>query len=169
MKDSIRAATSRRPSRDDLLDLITDAVVAELRPYPTADGNWLGSMLLLGRRQLALHRSHPWLLDLAPRSTGLGPESLAWFDACLGILEPLSSPATAKFEAIALMTGVVTLMARSQGTSAASPFDNRDLTAYPHLVAALGQPTGRSAEPDLFERTLRVLLVGLLVNPSDPG
>jgi AcrR family transcriptional regulator len=34
-------------SREDLLDLMTDQVVGELRPYPEADGDWLKAMLLL--------------------------------------------------------------------------------------------------------------------------
>jgi AcrR family transcriptional regulator len=153
-------------SREDLLDLMNDAVVSELRPYPEADDDWLGSMLLVGRRQLALHRRHPWLLDLAPRPTGIGPESLAWFDACLQILEPVPCSVTAKFEAIALMTGVVNLVARSEGVPRSSPFDGHDLTGHPHLVSALSQPTGPPPEQDLFERTLRVLLTGLLVDDS---
>jgi AcrR family transcriptional regulator len=153
-------------SRDDLLDLMNDAVVSELRPYPEADNGWLDAMLLIGRRQLALHRRHPWLLDLAPRPTGIGPESLAWFDACLRILEPVPSAVTAKFEAIGLMTGVVTLVARSEDAPRSSFFNGLDLGAYPHLVSALSQPTGRPPEQDLFERTLRVLLTGLLISGS---
>ena len=154
-------------ARDDLLDLMCDAVVAELRPFPPADEDWLDAMLLLGRRQLDLHRRHPWLLDLAPRATGIGPESLAWFDACLEILAPVPAPPTAKFEAIALMTGVVTLVARSEEAPRSSPFEGLDLAPYPHLVATLGAPAGRPPAQDLFERTLRVLLTGLLV--EEPG
>lgn len=157
-------------SRDDLLDLIYDAVVGELQPYPTMGDDWLGAMLLIGRRQLALHRRHPWLLDLTPRPTGIGPQSLAWFDACLRILEPVPAPVTAKFEAVALMTGVVTLVARSERTSRSNPFAGFDLRAYPYLVSALNQPAGRAPKQDLFERTLHVLLTGLLANdPPDPG
>jgi AcrR family transcriptional regulator len=155
-------------SRDDLLDLMTDAVVSELRPYPEADDGWLDAMLLMGRRQLALHRRHPWLLDLTPRPTGIGPESLAWFDACLGILEASSGSATAKFEAIALMTGVVTLVARHEHSPRSSPFATADRTEYPHLAAALRQPAGRAPEQDLLERALRGLLTGMLVADPQP-
>ena len=108
-------------SRDDLLDLMTDRVVGELRPYPQADGDWLDAMLLLARRQLALYRRHPWLLDVVQRPTGIGPESLAWFDNCLRILEPVRCAVAAKFEAIAMMTGVVSLVARSEAQPGRSP------------------------------------------------
>ena len=101
-------------SRDDLLDLMTDRVAGELRPYPEVDGDWLDTMLLLARRQLALHQRHPWLLDVVHRPSGVGPESLAWIDNCLRILQPVRCAVTAKFEAIAMMTGVVTLVARSE-------------------------------------------------------
>jgi AcrR family transcriptional regulator len=159
-------------SREDLLDLMTDAVVAELRPHPAPapDGDgWLGSMLTLGRAQLALHRRHPWLLDLAGRTSGVGPEGLAWFDACLRALEPLDAPSRAKLEAVAVMTGLVVLVARAEQAPAASPFAGRDLSAYPHLVAALTSPPTPAPEEDLFDRALRSLLVGLLTpGPADP-
>jgi AcrR family transcriptional regulator len=161
-------------SREDLLDLMQDAVVSELQPYPESDEDWLGAMLLIGRRQLALHRRHPWLLELTARTTGIGPQSLAWFDACLRILQPVTASVTAKFEAIALMTGVVTLVARTENTPRSNPFAVFDLGPYPHLVSALSQPAGRQPEQDLFERTLRALLPGLLANDpvtfhSPPG
>jgi AcrR family transcriptional regulator len=150
-------------SREDLLDLMTDRVVGELRPYPKADGDWLDAMLQLARRQLALHRRHPWLLDLSYRTSGVGPESLAWFDNCLQIMEPVRCAVTAKFEAIAMMTGVVSLFARSEATSRSFTFAGVDLAAYPHLAAAFTQPSASAPRRDLFERTLRSLLTGLLV------
>ncbi|MET8306656.1 helix-turn-helix domain-containing protein [Micromonospora sp. NPDC005173] len=153
-------------SRDDLLDLMTDRAVGELRPYPQAEGDWLHSMLLLARRQLALHRRHPWLFDVSHRPSGIGPDSLAWFDNCLRVLEPVRCAATAKFEAIAMMTGVVSLFARSEATSGSFSFAGGDLTAYPHMVAAFSQPSVPAPRTDLFERTVRSLLTGLLL--ADP-
>ncbi|MET7671886.1 TetR/AcrR family transcriptional regulator [Micromonospora luteifusca] len=150
-------------SRDDLLDLMTDRVVGELRPYPEAEGDWLDSMLLLGRRQLALHRAHPWLIEVSHRASGVGPESLAWFDNCIRVLEPVRAPVTAKFEAIAMMSGVVTLFARSEAATGAFSLAGADLAAYPHLVAAFSQPSSPAPRADLFERTLRGLLTGLLL------
>jgi AcrR family transcriptional regulator len=157
-------------SRDDLLDLMTDHVVGELRPYPPAQGDWLDTMLLLGRRQLALHRRHPWLLDVLQRATGIGPESLAWFDSCLRILEPVRSAVSAKFEAIAMMTGVVSLVARSETTPSSFTLAGVDAGGYPHLVAAFSQPPATAPQQDLFERTLRALLTGLLIaEPPEPA
>ncbi|MEU4475493.1 TetR/AcrR family transcriptional regulator [Micromonospora sp. NPDC023888] len=157
-------------SRDDLLDLMTDRVVGELRPYPPATGDWLDAMVLLGRRQLALFRAHPWLLDVIHRTSGIGPESLAWFDTCLRILEPVRCAASAKFEAIAMMTGTVSLFARREATAETFDLAGIDLAAYPHLVAAFSQPSAPAPRTDLFERTVRSLLAGLLLaQPREAG
>jgi AcrR family transcriptional regulator len=150
-------------SRDDLLDLMIDRVVGELGPYPQADSGWLDTMLLLARQQLALYRRHAWLLDVMQRSSGIGPESLAWFDNCLRTLQPLRRPVTAKFEAIAMMTGVVSLIARREATSQTFTFIGVDLASYPHLAAAFTQPSVPAPQQDLFERILRALLTGLLI------
>ncbi|MFG1764718.1 TetR/AcrR family transcriptional regulator [Micromonospora parva] len=156
-------------SRDDLLDLMTDRAVRDLRPYPRVEGDWMATMVLLGRRQLALFGAHPWLLDVFHRPSGMGPETLAWFDYCIEVLEPVRCPVAAKFEAIAMMTGVASLFARQESAAGAFSFAGVDLTAYPHLVAAFGQPSGPTPRADLVERTLRGLLTGLLLTGPTPA
>jgi AcrR family transcriptional regulator len=155
-------------SRDDLLDLMTDRVMGELRPYRPSEGDWLDTMLLVARDQRALYPRHRWLLDVMQRPSSFGPESLSWFDHCLRILEPVRCGVTAKFEAIAMMTGVVSLFARSETTSRSVTFGLVDPAAAPYLEAALRQPPGPSSPHDLLERTLRILLTGLLgAEPPD--
>ncbi|GAA4941445.1 TetR/AcrR family transcriptional regulator [Actinoplanes utahensis] len=153
-------------SRDDLLDLMTDAAIAELRPYPEPGPDWLDSLLDLARAQLGLFRRHPWLVQLLPRASGIGPEGLGWFDHCLAVLEPVRCGTGAKFETLAMMTGVVTLFAQRERAQAPPAFTGMALTAYPHLVAALGRP--EPPRPDLFERTLRGLLPSLLDDGEAP-
>jgi AcrR family transcriptional regulator len=82
-------------SRDDLLDLMADRAAGELRPYPESGPDWLGSMLLVARCQLDLYRKHPWLVEILPRPAAPGPQSLAWFDHCLGVLGPAPAPPAA--------------------------------------------------------------------------
>ncbi|MEU1590411.1 helix-turn-helix domain-containing protein [Micromonospora sp. NPDC005710] len=157
-------------SRDDLLDLMTDRVVGELRPYPEAEGDWLEAMVLLGRRQLALFGAHPWLLDVIHRPSAVGPESLAWFDNCLRVLETVRCPVTDKFEAIAMMTGVASLFARRESAAGTFSFAGVDVAAYPHLIAAFGQASAPAPRADLVGRTLRSLLTGLLLaEPTEVG
>jgi hypothetical protein len=69
---------------------------------------------------------------------------------------------TAKFEAIAMMTGVAALFARSEATAPAVSLAGVDSTAYPHLAAAFAQPPAPAPSQDLSKRTLRSLLTGLL-------
>lgn len=148
-------------SRDDLLDLMTDRAVAELRPYPAPEGDWLDQLVRLAGRQLDLHRRHRWLGELTARPTGAGPETLSWFDHCLGVLAPVPAPTTAKFEAIAVMTGVVILFSRGADATGEPPFAALDPARHPHLAAALADP-GPPPRQDLFARALRALLTGLL-------
>jgi AcrR family transcriptional regulator len=147
-------------SRDDLLDLMTDRVLGELRPHPEPGPDPLDTLLELAGRQLDLYRRHPWLVELLSRPSGIGPEALAWFDHCLRVLEPVRCASAAKFEALAMMTGVVTLFVRQERAAPPPAFTGLDLTAYPHLVAAFADPG--APRPDLFERTLRGLLGALL-------
>ena len=67
-----------------------------------------------------------------------------------------------------MMTGVVSLIARSEGGSGSITIAGPDVAAYPHLAAAFRRPTGPPPRADLFERTLRILLTGLLnAEPPD--
>ena len=149
-------------SRDDLLDLMTDRAVAELRPYPTAaNGDWLDQLVVLANRQLDLHRRHTWLADVIQRPSGMGPATLDWFDHCLGVLAPVPAPSTTKFEALAVVTGVVTLFSRATPAGGPNPFAALDPSAHPHLAEALRRP-GPPASGNLFERAVRGVLTGLL-------
>ncbi|SNT06571.1 Tetracyclin repressor, C-terminal all-alpha domain [Asanoa hainanensis] len=147
-------------SRDDLLDLMTDHAVGELKPYPRPAGDWLDQLQALATQQLELHRRHRWLGEVIQRPTAAGPQTLSWFDHCLGILREVPAPTTAKFEAIALMTGTVVLFSRAQPTG--QPFAALDPARHPHLTAALANP-GPPPKDDLFARALRALLTGLLL------
>ncbi|BBH69900.1 hypothetical protein ACTI_65850 [Actinoplanes sp. OR16] len=152
-------------SRDDLLDLMADHATGELRPYPEIAPDWLGTMLEIARGQLGLYRRHRWLVDVLPRTTALGPQSLAWFDHCLAVLRPVPATTAAKFEAIAMMIGVVSLFARSEAAGPPAGFGGIDMTAYPNLLEAVSTPPAPAApQRDLFEATVRSVLTGLLVD-----
>lgn len=149
-------------SRDELLALMTDHVMRELRPYPAGNDQWLDAMVEMSRRQLQLYRRHSWLVDVTQQSPAFGPEALAWLDHCLQVLEPVTASGRAKFEAIAMATGVTTLFARSELASqpALPPIDSH---AYPHVARAISaDATPAPTDRDLFEDALHSLLRGLL-------
>ena len=124
--------------------------------------------MALADDQLALYRRHPWLLEAGLRGGAFGPNATDYFECCLRIMAPVDRGTAAKMEAIAMMTGVVSLFARTPADAAPSnPFGAISPDAHPYLSAALTQPA-RPAPPagDLFERTLRSVLRGLLVDGS---
>jgi hypothetical protein len=94
----------------------------------------------------------------------VGPQALAWFDNCLRVLQPAGCGVAAKFEAIAMMTGVAALFGRGDAAAPAVGFAGVDLAAHPHLAAAFAQPPAPAPSQDLFERTMRSVLIGLLAN-----
>ena len=151
--------------RSDLLDLMSDHVVAELRPYPAAAEVWLTTMVTLAGAQRSLYERHPWLVGLSYRSSSIGPESLAYFDACLSVLAPTRAPARAKFEAIAMMTGLAALFAQrsqSEERGGVSAFPPGVLKSFPHLADAVAQPMAPLVRDDLFDRAVQSVLLGLL-------
>ena len=153
-------------SREDLLDLMTDRVAGELRPFPELGGgpdrDWLEGMSQLARRQLDLCRRHPWLVQVLPRPSAPGPQTLAWLDHCLAVLRPVPAPAPAKLEAIAVVTGIVTLFARNQSAGPPPVLPDVDQASYPDLAAALTGPAAASGPRELFDATVRSVLRGLL-------
>lgn len=173
-------------SRDELLALMVDEALAGLAPAdppadPAVDGAWLPAMVMLAHEQRALYRRHPWLLEASLQVGSFGPRAMDYFERCLLILSPLPNPVGEKLEAVGLLTGVVSLFARSGSAAATGPsagagpdgaanpaaaFAAVDPTAHPLLIAALAAPA-TPPRADLFDRAVRSVLVGLLTpHPS---
>jgi AcrR family transcriptional regulator len=164
-------------SRDDLLDLMVDAALGELPADLPGTGDWLEGLVGLAREQLALYRRHPWLAEAARRPGAFGPQTVNYFERCLAVMAALPSAASTKMEAIAVLTGVVSLFSvptamdpegedqqAARRRQAAALFALVDPVAHPHLVAAFATPAAAPPGdgPDLFERTVRSVLRGLL-------
>lgn len=167
-------------TRDELLDLMVDAVTGELGYPKPVTGEWLADVVGIGHELRALYLRHPWLQEVHPGEIGLGPNGVAYLEQGLAALNPLDVPAGRKLEAVAMLSGVVALFVRDETSSRSSgSADGRAATArylgavvtperYPHLAAALGGagpagPAVPAEEPGaLFERVLTGLLSGLL-------
>ncbi|MDQ1046885.1 TetR/AcrR family transcriptional regulator [Streptomyces sp. V4I2] len=66
-------------TKDDLLELATDAVMRELElPDPAADENWRDQLRTLAQGYRAMLVRHPWLSPLAGRFLNIGPNYLAF-------------------------------------------------------------------------------------------
>jgi AcrR family transcriptional regulator len=67
------------PGKAELLDLMVDAVYGE-RPEPMTSGGWRERLERVARVNWALHRRHPWMLQVATVRPALGPNVLAKYD-----------------------------------------------------------------------------------------
>jgi AcrR family transcriptional regulator len=92
-------------SRDDLLDLMTDAASSE---YELADstGDWLTDLLAIGEQARIVLRRHRWLAGLALIRPVIGPNGIALMEHVLDVLRPHPASAAVKLEAFAMLNGV---------------------------------------------------------------
>jgi AcrR family transcriptional regulator len=79
--------------RDELLDLMIDATLAEIE-LPAPSGRWQADLTALAGHLRAVMLRHPWLCtELTGRPT-IGPNSLRYTDALLAAADSLTSDAT---------------------------------------------------------------------------
>ncbi|MFC5007448.1 TetR/AcrR family transcriptional regulator [Dactylosporangium cerinum] len=74
------------PKRDDLIDLMLDAVVGEVELPERPTGDWRADLSLVAHQTRAVGLRHPWQVTLARRPT-LGPNSLRVYDFSLRALD----------------------------------------------------------------------------------
>lgn len=92
-------------TRDELLDLMTDAVGAEYNlSAPT--GDWLADLVAVGEQARAALRRHCWLAGLAITRPVIGPNGIALMEHVLDVLRPHPADVGAKLEAFAMLNGV---------------------------------------------------------------
>ncbi|GAA2479149.1 TetR/AcrR family transcriptional regulator [Winogradskya humida] len=151
-------------SREDLLDLMVDAAIGELPRGDPPAGEWLEDFIVIARELLVLYQRHPWLPETIRPGTSFGPRTMDFFERCLVVLEPVPDSTTTKLEAIGMTVGVVAQFAASAGTPVPPEMLFVAVTpeAHPTLHAALLVTSPPPPEPDLFGKTLRILLTGLL-------
>ncbi|BEL07369.1 TetR/AcrR family transcriptional regulator C-terminal domain-containing protein [Actinoplanes sichuanensis] len=152
-------------SRDDLLDLMTDEVVAGYR-LPEPGGPWLPSLLEVCRQGRELMLRHGWLPELVLTRSALGPHGTDLLEHVLAILAVHPADAGRKLEAFAVMntlTAALALTELNAGSAARQGAYLEHVIAagrHSHLTAAL---TGGSLVPaPRFEDTISRVLVGLL-------
>ncbi|MFF5181440.1 TetR/AcrR family transcriptional regulator [Micromonospora sp. NPDC000316] len=74
------------PKRDDLIDLMVDAVGGEIELPDRPSGDWRADLSLVAHQTRAVGLRHPWQVTLARRPT-LGPNSLRVYDFALSALD----------------------------------------------------------------------------------
>lgn len=163
--------------RDDLVDLMADAVVGEvdlgvpLRAEPVED------LLALAVRTRAVRLRHPWLADVPPEPLRLGPRGLDYLEYALRAMDPAPLPGRTKTEIVGIVNALVAQFAGAAAQDAGGAAGRRAAQAaylreaaargeHPRVAAALGDPGEVPEEEGAeagFERMMRKVLVGLLV------
>ncbi|MFJ6698330.1 TetR/AcrR family transcriptional regulator [Streptomyces sp. NPDC091272] len=166
------------PGREDLLDLMVDAVTGEIALDVPLGGDPVDDLTALASRTKDVQLRHPWLLDVPPEPLRLGPRGLDFLEYALRAMSPVRLPGGAKMEIVALLSALVAQFARTEAprTGSSAHGDRHAAQAgylgraaargdRPHLASALAQSPGSAPAEDprvMFERTVRRVLAGLL-------
>jgi len=169
-------------TKDELLTLVTDAVMAEvvLPPDEAMPGNWRAALTTVAERTRAALQRHPWILDITD-DPPIGPNSVRHFDQSLQAVASLPLALADKFDIVTAVDEYVfgyCLMERNN-LQADDTFDEEmiayvnDLLAtgeYPQL-AAMAEANGLAQswaeisdhlrDSTRFARNLRRLLDGI--------
>lgn len=167
-------------TKDELLALIRDAVMAELLvPEEELADDWRTAITQIAVRSRDALRRHPWSLDIR-EDHGPSPNATRHFDQCVRALQGLDVPLGDKFELITAVdeyvfgfcffeqTGVDDVAADAGGIAAylealmaTGDYPALAALAADHGVAGpLEVMRRRFADPDRFHRNLTRLLDG---------
>jgi len=171
-------------SREDLLDLMTDAAGAEYQ-FAEPTGDWLADLIGIGQQARLIMRRHPWLATLVIARPVLGPNGIVLLEQVLGALAPCPASIAAKLDAFAMLTAVTALFAQNEsgggpgtGRNAAYLAHALGTGQHPRLAELLAMdPAGHAAPasqadarapdastPDRYEDIMARVLTGLLAS-----
>ncbi|WJY35864.1 TetR/AcrR family transcriptional regulator [Streptomyces sp. P9-2B-2] len=164
--------------REDLLDLMTDAVVGEIDLDVPFHGDPVADLVALAARAKAVHLRHPWLPDIPPEPLRLGPRSVDYLEYALRGMTSVRLPGRTKMEIVALMSALVAQFARAEIQGGRATTDRQAAQAaylsqtasqgdHPHVAAAMADQPGAAPTEDpqqMFERTMHRVLTGLVVD-----
>lgn len=76
------------PGKDELIQLMVDAVQGDAATAAPPAGDWRERLAAIARRTRATHLAHPWLAHVTPMSRpALGPGTLALYEADLRAID----------------------------------------------------------------------------------
>jgi AcrR family transcriptional regulator len=142
-------------TREDLLDLMSDAVGAEYDLAGTT-GDWLADLVAVGAQTRAIMLRHPWLAGLLPVRSPLGPHGLDLLEHVLTVLARHPAATSAKIEAFAMMTAMAALLVQAE-TAGDSAVQQRNAAFLRHAITSGERPE------------LARLLAGAEPAPADPA
>ena len=138
-------------TRDEVIELIQDEVGGEFSLTGPVSGDPVADLVRLAHQARAIYLRHPWLLDV-PSAVGVpGPNAVGYVEYVLAVLDGTGLSSSAKLETVAIFTGVVRLLVRTevdQRRAGQQMAEWQEALArylfglvtdgrYPHLAAAL--------------------------------
>ena len=158
-------------TREDLLDLMTDAAAAEYE-FAAPTGDWLADLIPLGEQARAIFRRHRWLAGLTMTRPVIGPNGTALLEHFLTLLAAHPAGIAEKMEAFGMLNGITAAFALQEQADPGLQARNlaylgHALTSgrYPHLAALLS-PQAQIPPPDelagRYPDLLARILTGLL-------
>lgn len=172
-------------SRDDLTELMYDAVLGELDLDGTdkagTQQDWRAGLAGLARGLRAIHHRHPWVGQLGQRAT-LGPHAIAMLEHAMISVQPLGLPIDATLDLVSttmqftrgfVLEELGELEAqRSRGMDQQSwhehlaPFITRLLEGgrHPYLERLINDAEDFPDPDVVFERRLALVIDGLAVS-----
>jgi len=97
-------------TREDLLDLMTDATSAEHQFAPPS-GDWLADLIAFGEQARAIFRRHRWLAGLVMTRPVIGPNGTALIERFLTLLQEHPAGPGAKMEAFGMLNVITAAFA----------------------------------------------------------
>jgi AcrR family transcriptional regulator len=156
-------------TREELLDLMTDATGAECEPSAPS-GDWLADLLALGEQARAVYRRHHWLAALVMSRPVIGPSGIALMEDVLTVLRGHPAGVAAKLEAFGMLNGITAAFALQEQADPELQQRNAAYLAHaitsgqhPRLAELLAQQpaetyTPHDRYPDIMARILTALL-----------
>lgn len=124
-------------TREDLLDLMTDAVAAEYELAPPT-GDWLADLIGFGEQARASFRRHHWLAGLAMTRPVIGPNGVGLMEHFLALLQGHPASIRAKMEAFGMLNGISAAFALQE--QADPGLQARNLAYLGHALTSGGHP-----------------------------
>lgn len=164
------------PKKEQLLDLMLDAVAGEWELPDTPSGDPRADLAEFARQGLLAMRRHPWVPGLVLTRPSIGPNSLRCIEYFLAVMAVSDQPADTKMELFAILNSSICTFAQFEANQRAQGGIeqwNTELITYlanaaasgefPHLAATFAGSAGRvpDLDPDaIFARGIdRVISV----------
>jgi AcrR family transcriptional regulator len=154
--------------KEDLLDLMIDAVSAEYELPNGPLGDWRGVLVALARQGRAIARRHPWLpraLTQRPAVALMGPNALRYAEFILTAVEGVLDGSSA-MELVGMLTAVVHSYVQSE--LAQSEAERQAGVSAEQFQARMATYLGRVIASGRYPRFTQVVMEGAAAPPPDP-